>query len=68
VTGISWSRPDSGVRKDIIGVREFPDGRTEYLMHNEALGNPYYTAIGVSNNARSDSLRRVRPASTNPLT
>jgi hypothetical protein len=66
VIGISWSRPDAGVRKDIIGVRELPDGRTEYLMHNAALCNPYYTA--VSNNARSDSLRRVRPASTTPLT
>ena len=64
--GISWSRPDSGVRKDIIGVRDLPDGRTEYLMHNEALCNTYY--IAVSNTARSDSLRRVRPASTTPLT
>jgi hypothetical protein len=47
VTGISWSRPDSGVRTDIIGLRDLPDGRTEYLMHNEALGNPYYTAMGA---------------------
>lgn len=41
----AWSRPPKGTRGDIVGVRALSDGRTEYLMHNEALCNPYYLAV-----------------------
>jgi hypothetical protein len=44
--GISWERPAPGTRPDIVGVRHLDDGSTEYLMHNNALCNPYY--VGTS--------------------
>ena len=40
----SWARPPKGTREDIVGVRDLPDGRKEYLMHNEGLCEPYYLA------------------------
>lgn len=48
-----WSRPPIGSRGDIVGIR-MVGGRTEYLMHNEALCDPYYTAdalLGPASNA-----------------
>ena len=40
----AWDRPEPGMRPDIVGVRKREDGSTEYLMHNEALNQPYYLA------------------------
>lgn len=37
--------PSPGSRGDIAGQRILPDGRVQYLMHNEALCEPYYLAL-----------------------
>lgn len=44
----NWVRIKGEHRKDVIGVRSLPDGRLEYLMHNEALCRPYYVAVSAS--------------------
>jgi hypothetical protein len=46
-TWTAWARPNRPDRKDIIGVRDLPDGRQEYLMHNEGLCRPYYLAVSA---------------------
>ena len=47
-TPMMWERiPDTDPnkwRRDLIGRRTLADGTTEYLCHNEAMCNPYYTA------------------------
>ena len=44
-SGRSWGRINMPNRRDIVAVRTLEDGNREFLVHNEALCNPYYVAI-----------------------
>ena len=40
-----WARAERPDRPDFVGVRTLPDGRREYLTHNEGMCYPYYLTI-----------------------